>query len=86
MDKSAVIRARISPETKHDVEEVFEKLGLSTSEAINVFCQQVIMNKGIPFEVKIPNEETQASFREMESRGKVARFNNVEEMFADLDI
>ena len=64
MEKSAVIRARISPEVKVGVEKVLDRIGLSMSDAIGVFCHQVIMNNGIPFEVKIPNAETLAAIKE----------------------
>lgn len=37
MAKTAMIRARINPELKKDVENIFNVLGLSTTEAINLF-------------------------------------------------
>jgi len=47
-----VVRARIDPSLKTDVEAVFDALGLSTSEAIRLFLSQVSLRKGLPF----PNE------------------------------
>ena len=35
--KTSTVRARINPSLKRDVEGIFKKLGLSTTEAINLF-------------------------------------------------
>ena len=59
MSKSEVIRARIEPDVKHSAEEILKSLGLSTSQAIGMFYKQIIFSQGLPFDVKIPNEETQ---------------------------
>ena len=55
MNKSAMIRARVEDQLKKDVEEILSSLGLSASEAINIFYNQIRLNKGIPFPIKIPN-------------------------------
>jgi DNA-damage-inducible protein J len=62
--KNAVINARIESELKLDVEAILKKLGLSATQAINMFYQQIKMHNGIPFEVKIPNAETQRVIEE----------------------
>ena len=56
--KTAIINARIKPELKADVEAILSQLGITTTQAITMFFEQVKMNKGIPFELKIPNAET----------------------------
>ena len=58
MSKSAMIRARVEPELKAEVEEIFQELGLTTTEAITLFYHQVRTRKGIPFEIIIPNKTT----------------------------
>ncbi len=67
MTKTAMIRARTSPELKTEVESIFQELGLSTSEAINLFYSQVKLNKGLPFEVKIPSDSLRESINDIES-------------------
>jgi len=52
--KTSYIQAKIQPELKEQVEAIFEKLGLSSSQAISMFYNQVLLQNGIPFEVKIP--------------------------------
>jgi len=62
--KNAVINARIESELKIDVESILKNLGLSATQAINMFYQQIKLHNGIPFEVKIPNAETQRVIEE----------------------
>jgi len=52
MAKSASINMRINPEFKEKVENLFGELGLSTTEAINIFLHQSVLQGGLPFEVK----------------------------------
>jgi len=56
--KTAIINARIKPELKNDVEGILGQLGITTTQAITMFFEQVKINRGIPFELKIPNDET----------------------------
>ncbi|MCK5855152.1 MAG: type II toxin-antitoxin system RelB/DinJ family antitoxin [Sulfurovaceae bacterium] len=64
--------------------EILSKIGLSYSQAISVFNNMIVMNNGLPFDVKIPNKETQKALIELQNReGK--SFKNVDDLFADLD-
>ncbi len=78
MAKTEFIRARVEPRLKHQAEEVFSKLGLSTTEAITLFYSQVTLYGGLPFEVRIPNDETKEAMRRA---GTGAGLNE----YADLD-
>lgn len=82
--KEAVVKARIEPSLKRETEMILGKLGISTTEAIRMFLTQVRFHKGLPFEVRLPNAETQAAIDELES-GKGERFSSVEALFDDLD-
>jgi len=62
--KNAVINARIESDLKSDVESILKNLGLSATQAINIFYQQIRFHNGIPFEIKIPNIETQKVIEE----------------------
>lgn len=59
MHKSAVVNARVEPHLTNMAENIFHKPGLSPAEAIRLFYVQVCLNKGLPFEIKIPNKTTQ---------------------------
>lgn len=43
---------RINDNIKKEVTPILEDLGLSLSEAINLYLHQIKLNNGIPFEVK----------------------------------
>ena len=59
MQRTANIYARIEPEVKEQAETVLAQLGLSISDAINIFLRQIVAQKGIPFYIKLPSEEAQ---------------------------
>lgn len=54
MSKTDVLHARIDSELKENVENIFARLGLTSSDAIKLFYKQVELNGGLPFEIKIP--------------------------------
>lgn len=86
MTKSATVRARIEPNLKIDVENLFKKLGLSTTEAINLFYQQVKLRKGLPFNVVIPNETTEKVFEDTDAKRNLIRCDNADDLFEKLGI
>lgn len=54
MAKSANLYARIEPEVKEQAESILEALGIPASNAITMFYKQIILQKGLPFNVKLP--------------------------------
>ena len=52
--KSANLYARIEPDVKEQAEKILSALGIPASNAINMFYKQIILNRGLPFEVKLP--------------------------------
>ena len=86
MNKSAMIRARVDPNLKEEVENVFAQLGLSATQAITLFYQQVRLNRGLPFDVRIPNAITQRTFAETDLGENIVRCENAQDMFARLGI
>lgn len=55
--KEATIRARIPQSLKTVTDEVFEALGISSSEAIRLFLAQVKLRRGLPFSVALPQSD-----------------------------
>lgn len=84
--KSEFIRARIEPQLKHDAEEILEKLGLSQTEAIRIFYKQIIINKGLPFEVKIPDKTTQKAIYDAENNKNVVECSDENDLFGKLNM
>lgn len=54
MAKTANLYARIEPELKQKAEEILSDIGIPASSAITMFYKQIILHKGMPFEVKLP--------------------------------
>nr|MCR4721987.1 type II toxin-antitoxin system RelB/DinJ family antitoxin [Lachnospiraceae bacterium] len=52
--KSVNLYARIEPDVKEKAESILATLGIPASNAINMFYKQIILNRGLPFEVRIP--------------------------------
>src|SRR3989304_7295618 len=83
--KPATIRARTEPKLKADAERVFRKLGISSSEAINLFYAQVRLHKGLPFAVEIPNAVTRETFAKTDRGEDLKTYKSIEEMFEELE-
>ena len=55
---------KLDVEIKAKAKEIFKELGITMGEAVNIFLSQVALHKGLPFEVKIPNDETKKAIEE----------------------
>ena len=86
MTKSAMIRARVDPRLKEDAESVFAALGLSVTQAITLFYLQVKWYRGLPFELRLPNEATQHVFAQTDAGEDLERCKDVDDMFLRLGI
>lgn len=84
MSNDAVVRARIDGRTKDRASDVLGKMGLTISDAIRLMLVRVAVEKALPFDVKVPNAETEAAMRELEG-GKGRSFATVGDLMADLN-
>jgi len=64
MNKTTTVRARIEPALKRAGDAVLLKIGLSPSDAITLFYQQISLRRGLPFSVNVPNAETAKVIRD----------------------
>jgi DNA-damage-inducible protein J len=79
----AIVKSRVEPGLKADAELVLEELGLSVSDVIRLTLRQIVARRGLPFDVKIPNEVTIAAIKEARAM-KRARFKSTRELFDGL--
>ena len=86
MTKTSTISARIDPELKNTVDQVFKDLGLTTAQAITLFYKQVELQHGLPFSVRMPTEPTRKALEDAKLRRNLETFNNVEDLFEDLGV
>ncbi|WP_088225050.1 type II toxin-antitoxin system RelB/DinJ family antitoxin [Desulfosporosinus sp. FKB] len=54
MAKTTNLYVRLEPGLKEQAESVLGQLGIPVSNAVNIFLKQVVMQRGIPFDVKLP--------------------------------
>lgn len=85
MAKSAMIRARTEPGLKAAADKIFHKLGLSCSEAINLFFAQVTLRKAIPFDIAVPNKTTLQAMKDTEEK-KAVQAKDLKDLFKKLGI
>lgn len=92
--KTANVLARVEPDVKVQAESIMAQLGIPASVVINMLYKQIVMTKGIPFSLTVPNmpiardEMDAAAFDAMMQRGyddaKTDRSRPVSEVFSDL--
>lgn len=93
--KSANLYARIEPEVKEQAEGILSALGIPASNAINMFYKQIILQRGLPFDVKIPSarpidmsvlseEELNAELEKGYNDMKTLKTKSANQVFADI--
>lgn len=85
MSRTVTVRARMAPGLKSEVEALLEQLGVTTTDAINMFFSQIRLRKGIPFSIDIPNEVTRRTFETTDRGEELHAYKNLDEMFKALD-
>jgi DNA-damage-inducible protein J len=83
--KTATARALIDPEVKDQAEVILKALGLSVSTSIELFYRQVVAQRGLPFDLQVPNEKTMMAIRDSRA-GKGRIFSSTKDLFEDLGI
>lgn len=91
MSKTDTLNIRIEPTLKKEAEETLSDLGMNITDAVTIFLRQIVLNDGIPFEIKKPkyNKETIDAINEvkdiLKNPEKYKTFNSVEELMEDLN-
>ena len=90
MAKTSSMHIRVEPKVKEEVEKILNSLGMTSKEAINIYLRQIILNSGIPFEIKMPqfSDEMLEAIAEAEEIEKhpenYKSFESVEDFMEDL--
>jgi len=79
-----MIHVRIDQKLKTQAVDALDKMGLSLSDAVRLLLTRIAVEKGLPFEVRVPNAETLAAM-DAGDRGEVFKASSVEEMMAQLN-
>ena len=57
---------RLDEEAFLEAKKILKSLGMNFTEAVNVFTNMVVQERGLPFQFKIPNKETLEAIQEVE--------------------
>ena len=81
---------RIDSELSNLANKLLEGLGLSMSQAISMFLRQVVLQQGLPLQVKYPKRSGELldaieEAKRLEANPKTKRYTDMNEMWADLD-
>ena len=87
MPAKAFVRARIDEHLKDEAEAVLNYFGLTVSDAVRLTLTRVARDKALPFELKVPNAETQAAMAESRAMmaARQARFHEGRDLIDALD-
>ena len=91
MSKTSSMHIRVEPKVKEEVEKILKALGMTSTEAINIYLRQIILNSGIPFEIKMPqfSDEMLEALKEadeiMKNPNAYPSYNSVEELMEALN-
>jgi len=84
MPSLATVKVKIEPQLKKEVEAIFQTLGLSPMEAIKLFYRVVKLNKNLPFDTKIPNNETLQAIKDAEERKNLTECDDANDLLRKL--
>ncbi|MCW1968534.1 MAG: type II toxin-antitoxin system RelB/DinJ family antitoxin [Anaerolineae bacterium] len=82
---SVSIHTRMSPDVKHEFEQVLAQVGLTGSDAIRIFINRVIIERGIPFEMRVPNTATIQAIADARANRNQKIVNSASDLLLELD-
>jgi addiction module RelB/DinJ family antitoxin len=65
MARTSNVFVRVEPEIKERAEKILEQLGIPMSNAVGMFLRQIVFQRGIPFEMKLPSFEEPVAVRSL---------------------
>jgi len=86
MAKNAYVQARVEQQLKEKAEDILSRLGLSITDAVTVYYRQIVLQRGLPFPVKIPNRITRRAMEDAAAGKDVVRCKDKDELFKSLGL
>jgi DNA-damage-inducible protein J len=80
MSETTMLHARVNKKDKDQAAAALAAMGLSMSEAVQVFIKRIAVEQAIPFALKVPNATTRAAMEEARAM-RNARFGQPDELF-----
>jgi DNA-damage-inducible protein J len=82
---TTTLNTRIDAKSKEQARKILDCLGLTISEAITLYFRQIILRRGIPFDVEIPNELTAKTLKGSRKGRGLRKAANVDALFRELN-
>lgn len=60
MANTSAVYARIDNDLKENAESILQKLGITPSCAIQMLYSQIVLTRGLPFDLRLPSEKPTA--------------------------
>ena len=86
MAANQVIRARVDERLKEEATEILASLGLTVSDFMRIGLTKVVSERGLPFEMKVPNQLTAETLAKSEGGEDLHRAKDADAMFDELGI
>ncbi len=83
MSKTTLLSAPMDPTLKRNAERILKKLGLTPVQAVTLFYKQIELERGLPFSVRIPNDDTRHALEQARKRQNLETFNTLDDLFKD---
>jgi DNA-damage-inducible protein J len=85
MSKTTTITVRLDPKVKREAQKILEKLGVTTSQAVTMYFNQIRVEKGLPFRPHIPNAETARTVEDALAGHNLHTAKDIDDLFAQLE-
>ena len=88
---SDILRIRLPENLKDEVTNLYDNLGITLTQAVKMFLKQSVIDGGLPFQPHLDKRvlkkevlEALKQSREDEKNGKLIKYENVEDLIADI--
>ena len=75
---------RIDKETKEEAFEILKRIGISPTEAVNMYMRHIVLYKELPFKPAIPNDETLDTFYKTDNGQELNHYSSIDDIFDNL--
>jgi len=76
---------RIDKSKLNEAKIILADLGINFTEAVNIFTSMVIIERGLPFDVKIPNKKTEQAMRDIRLKKNIKEVT-INELKSEMEI
>ena len=81
-----VVRARVDGRLKEEATVILAAMGLTVSDFVRIGLTRVVIEQGLPFEMRVPNRLTVETLVKSERGEDIHRAEDAKTLFKDLGI